>query len=97
MPFGFDFCLCLDDSHFTTYGHLSACCFFAQVGKQTGDRMNRICAWCQQEGIAGIPGKGSGEFEEPVSHGICRDHGLRLRQSYQQNSRRHSAPTPHHS
>ncbi len=50
--------------------------------------MIRICAWCRQEGKAGILGRNpgeSGEINEPESHGICHDHGLRLRQAFTRN------------
>lgn len=50
--------------------------------------MIRICAWCRQEGKTGILGSnsgGSGEINEPESHGICHDHGLRLRQAFTPN------------
>ena len=47
--------------------------------------MIRICAWCRQEGKPGILGMSPekpGEINEQESHGICSDHGLRLRQSF---------------
>ena len=47
-----------------------------------------ICAWCRQEGKAGILGRNPGEtgdINEPVSHGICHDHGIRLRQAFTRN------------
>lgn len=47
-----------------------------------------ICAWCRQEGKAGILGRNpgeSGDINEPVSHGICHDHGIRLRQAFTRN------------
>lgn len=62
------------------------CCLYPRNRK--GDRMIRICAWCRQEGKAGILGRNSPESEEikePESHGICPDHGLRLRQTFRRN------------
>lgn len=50
--------------------------------------MIRICAWCRQEGKTGILGRNSvdsAEINEPESHGICHDHGLRLRQAFTRN------------
>lgn len=58
--------------------------------------MIKVCAWCRQEGKTGMmgttPGK-SGEVNEPVSHGICRDHGLSLRKVFRRNRGRHPLPT----
>lgn len=48
--------------------------------------MIRICAWCRQEGKLGILEANPEESTKKVefeSHGICYDHGLRLRQSFQ--------------
>ena len=55
--------------------------------------MIRICAWCQQEGKREILGTSPENPREPVSHGICQDHVLRLRQSYKSNRRRRPIST----
>jgi len=50
--------------------------------------MIRICAWCRQEGKTGMLGTSPGEpgeINEPESHGICHEHGLRLRQTFTRN------------
>lgn len=60
--------------------------FFLQHRKRKGDRVIRICAWCRQEGKPGILEANPEELTKKVeleSHGICYDHGLRLRQSFQ--------------
>ncbi|HNP29683.1 MAG TPA: hypothetical protein PKK23_11595 [Nitrospirales bacterium] len=54
--------------------------------------MIRICAWCRQEGKTGIIGTSTGnpgETKEAESHGICHDHGIRLRQAFK---RKHAHP-----
>jgi len=45
----------------------------------------RICAWCQQEGKSEMIGTIPEELHDQVSHGICQDHGLRLRASFKRN------------
>lgn len=50
--------------------------------------MIRICAWCRQEGKAGFLGTSPQEpreIDQVESHGICPDHGIRLRQSFKRN------------
>jgi hypothetical protein len=50
--------------------------------------MIRICAWCREEGKTEILGRNPGEsneIHEPESHGICHEHGLRLRETFTRN------------
>jgi hypothetical protein len=60
--------------------------------------MIRICAWCRQEGKPGILGASPGEptkINEPESHGICQDHGISLRQTFERDLLDpHIQPTP---
>jgi hypothetical protein len=58
--------------------------------------MIRICAWCQQEGKREILSASPGSHMEPESHGICQDHVLRLRQSYNPTRRHRPISTNSH-
>ncbi len=60
--------------------------------------MIQICAWCEQEGQQDIYEKMAGRLPGQISHGICRNHALRLRHGYRRTLlRRTVAPFPHSS
>ncbi len=45
----------------------------------------QICAWCQQEGQGKSHAQKAENPLEQVSHGICRYHARRLRNSYRRS------------
>jgi hypothetical protein len=85
-------CRCVEDGEDSCY----AWDIFLQHSKRKGDRVIRICAWCRQEGKPGILEANPEELAkkvEPESHGICYDHGLRLRQSFKKVENGHQPHT----